>query len=324
MHRGVIQEARLTVTRRAALAGAIATPIVLRHARADTVIRMGVLKLIHSITPYFYDRFVPAGTSIAIIPFESPTDGKDAVVSGTVDFGTFGIAAAILGAAVRQPIVVIGSECNKGMAIVAGKNSGIDKLTDLKGKRVAIWPGSTQEVFILERLKMEGMSIHDITPVRVSFSEMHAALARGDVDAYVGAEPGPGLSVSSGIGKIVEYPYGTAMGSLNMILGTSRDTAEKRPELARLIVDLQRKASAYAMSNRDAMVAMTIAKLGMSKPAVEAAAPNVELNWQMTPLMVQQAKTYADQMLALKQIRALPDFSTFFDTRFSDQVAAGA
>ena len=55
---------------------------------------------------------------------------------------------------------------------------------------------------------MEGMSIRDITPVRVSFSEMHAALARGDVDAYVGAEPGPGLSVSSsGIGKIVEYPY---------------------------------------------------------------------------------------------------------------------
>ncbi|HEY0912089.1 MAG TPA: NrtA/SsuA/CpmA family ABC transporter substrate-binding protein [Bradyrhizobium sp.] len=324
IHRDMMQELRLTLTRRSVLAGALAAPVVLRHARAATVVRMGVLKLIHSITPYFYERFVPDGTSIEIVPFESPTDGKDAVVSGTVDFGTFGIAAAILGAAVRQPIVVIGSECNKGMAVVAGKNSGIDKLADLKGKRVAIWPGSTQEVFILERLKMEGMSVHDISPVRVSFSEMHAALARGDVDAYVGAEPGPGLSVSSGIGKIVEYPYGTAMGSLNMILGTSRETAEKRPELARLIVDLQRKASAYAMGNRDAMVAMTVAKLGMSKPAVEAAAPNVELNWQMTPAMIQQAKTYADQMLALKQIRALPDFSTFFDTRFSDQVAAGA
>ena len=33
----------------------------------------------------------------------------------------------------------------------------------------------------------------------------------------------------------------------------------------------------------------------------------------MTPLMIQQAKTYAEQMLALKQIRALPDFATFFD-----------
>jgi hypothetical protein len=79
-----------------------------------------------------------------------------------------------------------------------GKDSPIASIKDLKGKRVAIWPGSTQEVFILERLRMEGMSIKDISPVRVSFSEMHLALARGDVDAYVGAEPGPGVSLSTG------------------------------------------------------------------------------------------------------------------------------
>ena len=312
----------MPITRRAAVAGALAAPLILRRARAATVVKMGTLKLIHAITPYFYEKFAPDGMTIEVIPFESPTDGKDAVVSGTVDFGTFGIAAAILGAAVRQPVVVIGSACNKGMAIVAGKNSGIDKLADLKGKRVAIWPGSTQEVFVLERLRMEGMSIHDITPVRVSFSEMHAALARGDVDAYVGAEPGPGLSVSSGVGKIVEYPYSTPMGSLNMILAASRETVDKRPELARTMVGLQRQASSYAMANRDAMVAMTVAKLGMQKAAVVEAAPNVELNWQMTPTMVQESKTYADQMLALRQIRQLPDFATFFDSTFSDQVAA--
>ncbi len=314
----------MTITRRAAVAGALATPVVLRHARAATTVRMGTLKLIHAITPYFYERFLPEGVTVEIIPFESPTDGKDAVVSGTVDFGTFGIAAATLGAAVRQPVVVIGSQCNKGMAIMAGKDGAISTLADLRGKRVAIWPGSTQEVFVLERLRMEGMSVRDITPVRVSFSEMHAALARGDVDAYVGAEPGPGLSLSSGIGKVVEYPYGTAMGSLNMILGARRDTLEKRPELAKLMVNLQRQASAYAMGNPDAMVAMTVSKLGMSKAAVEVAAPNVELNWQMTPLMMQQARTYAEQMLALKQIRALPDFATFFDPRFSDQVSGAA
>jgi NitT/TauT family transport system substrate-binding protein len=314
----------MTVTRRAALLGALAAPAVLRHARAATVIRMGSLKLIHSITPYFYERFLPPGTTVAITPFEAPADCKDAVVGGTVDFGTFGIAAAILSATMHQPIVVIGSECNKGMAIVAGKNSGIDKLADLKGKRVAIWPGSTQEVFVLERLRMEGMSVRDITPVRVSFSEMHAALARGDVDAYVGAEPAPSVSLSTGVGKIVEYPYSTPMGSLNMILATNRDVAEKQPELAKLMVSLQRQASAYAMGDPAAMVAMTVSKLGMQKAAVELAVPNVELNWQMTPLMIQESKTYADQMLAMKQIKTLPDFSSFFDTRFSDQVAGNA
>jgi aliphatic sulfonates family ABC transporter substrate-binding protein len=313
----------MALTRRTALLGTLAAPVVLRHARAAPVIRMGALKLIHSIAPYFYDRFTPPGTTIEITSFEAPADCKDAVVSGTIDFGTFGIAAAIFAASQHQPLVVIASACNKGMAIVAGKNSGIDKLADLKGKRVAIWPGTTQEVFVLERLRMEGMSIRDITPVRVSFSEMNAALARGDVDAYVGAEPAPSVSVTTGVGKIVEYPYSTPMGSLNMILATSRDIVEKRPEQAKLMVSLQRQASGYAMAHPDAMVAMTTAKLGMGKAAVEQAVPNVELNWQMTPEMIAQSKTYADQMLALRQIRALPDFATLLDTKFSDEVAAG-
>ena len=34
-------------------------------------IRPGALKLIHSIMPWFYWRFVPAGYKVGIVPFES-------------------------------------------------------------------------------------------------------------------------------------------------------------------------------------------------------------------------------------------------------------
>jgi len=317
----------MTLHRRDLIAATLALPAILRarSARADTVtIRIGALKLIHSITPYFYERFLPAGYRLEIIPFESPTDGKSAVVTKSVDFGTFGIAAAILGAAAHEPVVVFGSECNKGMAVVARKDGPISTLKDLKGKRVAIWPGSTQEVFILERLHMEGMTIKDVQSVRVSFSEMPAALANGDVDAYVGAEPGPGLSLSTGVGKIVEYPYSTPMGSLNMILAAHRDTLAEKPDLAKLVLKLQKQGSEYAMAHPAEMVAMTVAKLGMKKDAVEKSIGNVELNWRMTPEMVSAAKSYADHMLELKQIRAVPDSSTFMDTRFSDELSNAA
>ncbi len=311
-------------SRRFLLATTLAAPAVLRvtRARADTVtIRMGALKLIHSITPWFYERFLPAGYKVEIIPFESPTDCKSAVVTGSVDFGTFGVAAGILGAAAHEPVVVFGSACNKGMAVVARKDGPINTLKDLKGKRVAIWPGSTQEVFILERLRMEGMTIRDVEAVRVSFSEMPAALARGDVDAYVGAEPGPGLSLFTGVGKIVEYPYSTAMGSLNMIMGTHRDTIAQKPELVRVVLNLQKQGSEYATAHPAEMVDMAVTKLGMKREAVALSVQNVELNWQMTPAMIEAGKTYAQHMLELKQIRALPDFGTFFDSKISDQLA---
>jgi NitT/TauT family transport system substrate-binding protein len=238
----------------------------------------------------------------------------------SVDFGAFGIAAALLGAAAGEPVVVIASTCNRGMAIIAKKDAGIAAIKDLKGKRVAVFPGTTQEVFFLERLRMEGMTIKDVEPIRVSFSEMHIALSRGDIDAYVGAEPGPGVSLSSGIGTLVEYPYSTAMGSLNMVFGTHRDVIAEKPDLVRVMLGIHQRATDFASRNKDAMVAMASSKLGQKKEAIEASVPNVELTWRLEAKQIEQSKIYADHMLALKQIKRLPDFSTFIDTSFVDAV----
>lgn len=301
----------------------IAAPAILRAQDVDTI-KMGALKLIHSIAPHFYERFTPAGYKVEVIPFESPTEGKNAVVTKSVDFGMFGIAAATLGAAAGEPVVVIAGACNKGMAVISKKDGPVRSIRDLKGTKVAIWPGSTQEVFILERLRMEGMSIKDITPIRVSFSEMHLALARGDVDAYVGAEPAPGVSLSSGIGQLVEYPYGTAMGGLNMVFGAHRDTLAGNPKLVNVILGIHRKAVEHAMKNPTELGAMAVAKLGQKKEAIAVSVPNVELTWKFGALEIQQARTYAEYMLQLKQIRQLPDFAAFFNTKFVDELAKEA
>ncbi len=314
----------MPATRRALLAAAaLAFPAGLR-AQGQVTVKMGALRLIHSIAPFFYERFMPAGLRVEVIPFESPTEGKNALVTKSVDFGVFGIAAGILGAAAREPITVIGSCCDKGMAVVARADQPIATLKDLRGKRVGIWPGSTQEVFILERLRMEGMSIRDVSSVRVSFSEMPIALARGDIDAYVGAEPGPGISIAAGVGKIVEYPYSTPMGSLNMIFAAHPDTIAQRGDLCRAMLRVHRTASEHAMAHKPEMVEMAIQKLGMRREALEISVNNVELNWQMTPEMLTRARTYAEHMQSLRQIRALPDFGAFFDARFSDELARAA
>ena len=299
------------------LAALLLAASVLSPAQAaDRVIKVGALKLIHSITPYFYEKFAPAGYKIEVIPFESPTDGKNAVLTGSVDFGTFGFAAAMLGAAAGEPLVIFAAQCNRGMAVVAGAKSDIKTIKDLKGRKLAIWPGSTQEVVILERLKAEGMTIKDVQHVRLPFSDMAPALARGDVDAYVGAEPGPGISLANGVGRIVEYPYSTSIGTLNMVWGVKADTIEKDPALMKIMMDIHKKATEYAMSNRAAMIEMAMQKLGQQKPSLEAAVPNVELTWKMDADFIKHAKAYGNLMLEKKQIRALPDYGKFLNTSF--------
>jgi NitT/TauT family transport system substrate-binding protein len=316
----MIQRRRL-LAGAALAAGILAAPVVLR-AETRTV-KMGSLRLVHSMPPYFYERFAPAGLKIEIIVFDSPTDGKNAVVTKSVDFGAFGIAAGILGAAVGEPVVVVGALSNKGMGIISKAGSDVRTIRDLKGKRVGIWPGSTQEVFIMERLRMEGLSIRDVTPVRVPFGEMPTMLARGDIDAYVGAEPGPGLSISSGVGQLVEYPYSTPMGGLNMIFGTHEETVARDLDLVRTMLKTHRQAVEFMMANKPAVVDMSVQKLGANRAAVEQAlgANNVEYVWKLDGIVQGQARTYAQQMLELKQIRALPKFETFLNSKFSNELA---
>lgn len=303
-------------------AATLSAPSILRAQ--DRTVKMGSLRLVHSMPPYFYERFLPAGTKLEVIVFDSPTDGKNAVITKSVDFGTFGIAAGILGGAVGEPVTVVGAMSNKGMGVISKAGSDTRAIKDLKGKKVGIWPGSTQEVFILERLKMEGMSIKDITAVRVPFGEMPVMLARGDIDAYVGAEPGPGLSISTGQGQLVEYPYGTAMGGLNMILATHADTVAKNPDLVLAILKTHRKAVEFMTENTPAVVDMSVQRLGANRTAVEQAlgARNVEYVWKLDDKVQGQARTYAQHMLELKQIRALPDFAKFLDPKFSNAIAA--
>lgn len=314
------------LNRRHLLAAAAIAPLAgphLANAQAARTVKVGSLRLIHSMTPHFYQRFAPAGLTIEIITFDSPTDGKNAVVTRSVEVGGFGIAAATLGAAAGEPVVVVGAFCNRGMGVIAKKGSGIADIAGLRGKRVGIWPGSTQEVFILERLRMTGMSVRDITAVRVPFGEMHAMLSRGDIDAYVGAEPGPGLSISSGVGELVEYPYGTAMGGLNMILGTSEGLIAQDPALVKTMLTIHRRATEHMMANKAEVAEATVRILGAPRAAVDQAlgADNVEYTWKLDDTVLGQSRTYAQQMMALRQIRQLPDFAKFLNPRFSNEVA---
>jgi NitT/TauT family transport system substrate-binding protein len=310
--------------RRKLIASLIAAPFVLAAAStsalaADQVIRVGTLKLMHGITPYFYDKFTPAGYKIEVVPFETPTDGKNAVVTKSVDFGTYGLAAATLGGASGEPVVIIAAQCNRGMAVVGRADAKIASIKELKGKRVGILPGSSQEVVFLDRLKQEGMTIKDVKPVRVSFSEMAPALERNDIDAYVGAEPGPAISVGRGIGKVVEYPYSTPTGSVNMVMTTHADNLKNNPALVKVFLDVHRQATEYVMANRAAFIEMSGKKLGLPANTVELAAPNVELTWKIDADWIKHARYFGSQMLDKKQIRKLPDYASFINASFNPQ-----
>ena len=65
------------------------------------------------------------------------------------------------------------------------------------------------------------------------------------------------------------------------------------------------------------MIEMAVAKLGQKREALLVSAPNVDLTWKLGPDEVRKADAYAQHMLALKQIKRLPE-AGFIDTTFVD------
>jgi NitT/TauT family transport system permease protein len=161
----------------------------------------------------------------------------------------------------------------------------------------------------MERLRMEGLTIKDITPgaraVRRDGGHAGARRCRRLCRRRARSRAFDHL----GRGQLVEYPYGTAMGGLNMIFGTHEETVAKNPDLVRAMLKIQRQAAEYMMANKPQWWTATVQKLGANRAAVDQAlgAKNVEYVWKLDGTVQGPAKTYAQHMLELKQIRALPE-----------------
>ena len=313
----MIANRKTFLTAAAATAGAAALPTLARAVEPRTV-KVGMLKTVNTVVMQFYQKFAPPGVTYQVIAFDTPPDGKDAVVSGSVDFGIFGLAAATLGAAAGQPLTVIAAAGGKAMAVVVAASSTAKTFADLKGKKIAYQPGSTQEVVLRELMKMASMTAADAQLVRLSFGDMANALARGDVDAYVGSEPGPSISVLSGKGRVLLYPYNTPVGLLNVVFATRPDLIAKQPEYVREVVKTHIAACQWSSkpANRNEFEAMTTKILGPTKEQLDLAMNNINFDYMIDADYLAKAKYYGAQMVALKEIAAVPDYSTFFNTSF--------
>jgi NitT/TauT family transport system substrate-binding protein len=313
----MMSDRRAFMTSAAAAMGAVALPSFAR-ASGPRTIKVGMLKTVNTVVMQFYQKFAAPGDTYEVIIFDTPPDGKDALVSGSVDFGIFGLAAATLGAASGQPVTIIAAAGGKAMAVVVDAASTAKTFADLKGKKIAYQPGSTQEVVLRELMKMASFTPADVQLVRLSFGDMANALARGDVDAYVGSEPGPSISVLSGKGRVLLYPYNTPVGAINVVFCTRRDVIAKQPDYVRDVMKTHVAACKWASNpaNLTEFEAMTTKTLGPTKAILDMAMKNINFDYMIDAAYLAKAKYYGTQMVTLKEIAAVPDYSTFIDTQF--------
>jgi NitT/TauT family transport system substrate-binding protein len=153
---------------------------------------------------------------------------------------------------------------------------------------------------------------------------MPNALERGDIQAFSGAETGPSVALLRGRSRIVQKPYDTPMGKINIVFGTSQALLDRDPELCRTLVKTHARATDYLKQNPAEWARATTKAWGAKLAAVELAIKNIELRWLLDSAYVEQARVLGSELERLRQIKKQPRYEAFIATDFTRELAERA
>jgi sulfonate transport system substrate-binding protein len=202
--------------------------------------------------------------------------------SRSVDFGSTAGAAALIAKANGNPIrAVYVLSRPEWTALVTAPGSGVARLEDLRGKKVAVTRGTDPFVFLLRALDSAGLSPADVELVPLQHPDGKAALERGEVAAWAGLDPLMATSeVEHGSLLFFRNPDWNTYG----VLDVREEFAARYPGYVDRVLAAYERARAFARQDpaalraalakeahlSDAIADRVLARTDLSDPAIGA------------------------------------------------------
>src|ERR671913_612814 len=167
--------------------------------------------------------------------------------AGSIDFGSTAGAAALIGRINGNPIKSIYVYSRpEWTALVTRKDSGIAKVSDLKGKRVAVTRGTDPHIFLVRALAEAGLTDKDVKFVLLQHPDGRLALERGDVDAWAGLDPMMAATeIEAGSVLFYRKPEANTWGILNV----REEFAKKHPQVVTRVLEVYEEARRWSLAN---------------------------------------------------------------------------
>ncbi|WP_353814534.1 aliphatic sulfonate ABC transporter substrate-binding protein [Agromyces sp. SYSU T00266] len=202
------------------------------------------------------------GLEVTWVQSAGSNKANEALRAGAIDVGSTAGSAALLARANGSPIKTIDIYSQpEWSAIVAGPDSEIDEVSDLKGKTVAATKGTDPYFFLLQTLEAEGLSPDDITVENLQHADGWAALQNGAVDAWAGLDPIMAGAEVAGATLIYRNVDFNSYGFLN----ATESFLEEKPALAQLVIDAYEQARAWAAENPEETAAILAEVAGLDE-----------------------------------------------------------
>jgi NitT/TauT family transport system substrate-binding protein len=251
--------------------------------------------------------------------FTAGSPVAEALNVGSLDLGLLGDAPPLFLGALGAPIKVIAVTRQNlgGVAILARKDSSIDSLEDLRGKRAAIWKGSWSQQLMFSALDKAGVPRDALELRYLSALDASHALDGGSVDVIATWEPYVTQQERQGARVLA-----TAEGLIpaqSFVVASTRAVDDKRPQINDFLQRLK-KARDWTLSDpahteayADAWAKRTRADRDIARVWFARARTDVA---PLDPKVVSEAQKTVDFFAGLGLIKSYPA-ANLFDTSFS-------
>ena len=195
--------------------------------------------------------FAPHGVTVKWKEFVYGAPLLEAINTGDVDVGAVGSTPPILAQAGAAPGVVyvaFAPRLQKSYGLIVPPGSPIQRIADLKGKKIAFAKGSQGHLFVLKALADAAIPASAVQFVYLNYSDARAAFERGFIDAwavpdprYADTELTTGARTILSIGQLSVPQYGFYIGT--------REFAQRYPAALRLLFDLLDRQTALELAH---------------------------------------------------------------------------
>lgn len=294
------------------LFGIAAATTVLPQVRpakaAGTVLRIGWQKFgvlpLAKAAGALEKRLETRGVTVEWNEFTSGPPLLEAVGAGALDFGVSGDVPPLFAQAAGGDLLYVGTY--RGPAAFHGllvqKDSPIQTLADLKGKKVAYKRGSSAHNFALKVLAKAGLSLADITEVDLPPPDAGAAFKTGSIDVWAIWDPFFAVAEADPQTRVLTTSEGL-LDNWGYFLGNGTYT-NANPEVIVDAIDELAKVGATAQANLDDTVKALAQITGVPADITRVTLTRSEADLGKISLVPDAALTYqqalADDFYKLK------------------------
>ncbi|MFC3688681.1 ABC transporter substrate-binding protein [Aquipuribacter hungaricus] len=309
-------------------AGASATPseedaaVAPLEGGREVTVRTCVYANNHASSMLFWQQFAPEGVTVEVTPVTNTADIIAGLEGGTLDFGLMSPYVPML----TQPT---GGITSKVVAMVARQGFGlvgragvVESVEDLAGKKIAVPPPGAQVLVLDLLLEEAGLVLGtDVEGVPLGYADHVAALASGQVDAFMGSEPPCSQAVVDGTGVRLEGVYDTALGDLNTALWASSAILED-PEVVTLVTQLQKRAAEFMTpggeNDPEVWRSLLVDSFGFDEAVYEEVLGTVGAQWQFDETRESQFEAVGKALVETGELPAEPDYEALYAREYWD------